>query len=89
VKVRFVKVRLIRKLAECIDGVNLAGVTVGEVVDLPPSAALLLIAEQWAIPHVVAARAAIGSLGPNALKKQPMKIPSTRRRGRPRLPRDP
>jgi hypothetical protein len=43
-----VKVRLIRKLAQWIDGVDLTGRAVGEVVDLPETEARLLVAEEWA-----------------------------------------
>src|SRR5262245_13277532 len=44
------KVRLLRKLAECIDGVDLSRRQVGEVFDLSRAEARLLIAEQWAEP---------------------------------------
>jgi hypothetical protein len=39
------RVVLTRKLAECIDGVDLTGHIVGDVLDLPFAAARLLIAE--------------------------------------------
>lgn len=42
------RVRLTRKLAEQIDGVNLAGRRVGDVINLPEREANLLLAEQWA-----------------------------------------
>ena len=42
------KVRLIRKFAERIDGVSLEGVRVGDVLDLDEREARLLIAEDWA-----------------------------------------
>lgn len=42
------RVRLTRKLAEVIDGVDLSGHTVGETFDLPRRDAHLLIAEGWA-----------------------------------------
>ena len=42
------KVRLIRKLAERIDGVDLEGAGVGDVLDLGEREARLLIAEDWA-----------------------------------------
>jgi hypothetical protein len=45
-----VRVRLTRKLAEEIDGVNLSGRHVGDVLDLPPDEARLLMAENWALP---------------------------------------
>jgi hypothetical protein len=43
-------VRLTRKYAEAIDGINLAGRDVGDRVPLPPRDAELLIAEGWAEP---------------------------------------
>ena len=44
------RVRLIRKLADCVDGVDLSKRRVGQVLDLPESDAQLLIAEEWAQP---------------------------------------
>ena len=43
------RVRLVRKLAENIDGVDLLGRTVGDAFTLPRSEARLLVAEGWAI----------------------------------------
>jgi hypothetical protein len=42
------KVRLTRKLADCIDGVDLSDHRVGDVLDLPASESRVLIAEDWA-----------------------------------------
>jgi hypothetical protein len=42
------RVRLTRKLAEHIDGVDLTQHRVGDYLELPPSEARLLIAEAWA-----------------------------------------
>ena len=44
-----VKVRLVKKLAEVIDGIDVSGNRVGDVLDLPAEQARLLIAEEWAI----------------------------------------
>jgi hypothetical protein len=44
-----VRVRLTRKLANEIDGVNLADNKVGEVIDLPDQKGRMLVAEDWAI----------------------------------------
>ena len=44
------RVRLIKKFAEKIDGVDLSGRSVGDLLNLKPSDAKLLIAEQWAVP---------------------------------------
>jgi len=46
-----VKVRLIRKLAERIDGVDLSDHAVGEVLDVPEHDMQLLVAEGWATPR--------------------------------------
>jgi len=42
------RIRLTRKLADCIDGVDLSHYSVGEMLDLPERDARLLIAEGWA-----------------------------------------
>jgi len=43
------RVRLTRKLAAQIDDVDLKGREVGDVFDLPPLEARLLLAEEWAV----------------------------------------
>jgi hypothetical protein len=43
------QVVLTRKLAETMDGIDVAGRQVGDVLDLTPAEAELLIAEEWAI----------------------------------------
>lgn len=50
-------VRLTRKLAESIDGIDLSNRQVGDVLLLPSRSARLLIAEGWAekVPHAAAA----------------------------------
>ncbi len=45
------RVRLTRKYAERIDGVDLRAHSVGDVLDLPATEGRLLIAEEWAIPE--------------------------------------
>ena len=45
------RVRLTRKLADVIDGVDLTGCTVGDTVDLAPRDAFLLLSEGWALPE--------------------------------------
>lgn len=44
------RVVLTKKLADRIDDVDLTGHTKGDVLDLPPAEARLLIAEEWAMP---------------------------------------
>ena len=41
-------IRLTRKLADMIDGVDISAYEVGQVLPLPVAAAKLLIAEKWA-----------------------------------------
>jgi hypothetical protein len=48
---RRMKVVLTRKLAESMDGINVAAHQVGDVLDLEPSEARLLVAERWATPE--------------------------------------
>lgn len=43
-----VRIRIIRKLANFLNGVNLSDVRVGDCVDLPAKDARILIAERWA-----------------------------------------
>lgn len=45
------RVRLIRKLASEINGVDLSTCDVGSVVDLPEPKGQILVAEEWAIPE--------------------------------------
>ena len=44
------RVRLTKKYAENIDGVDLADHVVGEMLDLPQEEAQFLLAEKWALP---------------------------------------
>jgi len=68
------RVRLVRKLAEEIDGVDLRGHQVDEVFEVSPTDARLLMAEEWAIaerrsadlPHRVERR----SSSPGAVRDQ-------------------
>jgi hypothetical protein len=68
------RVRLVRKLAEEIDGVDLRGHHVDEVFEASPKDARLLMAEEWAIaerrsadlPHRVERR----SSSPGAVSDQ-------------------
>jgi hypothetical protein len=43
-------IRLVRKLADNLDGIDVSGHQEGDVLDLPAGRAALLIAEQWAVP---------------------------------------
>jgi hypothetical protein len=44
------KVVLTRKLADWMDGIDVADCEVGDALDLPAAEARLLVAERWAIP---------------------------------------
>ena len=43
------KVRLTRKYAERIDGIDLSGRQPGDLLDLPPNEARIIVAEEWAV----------------------------------------
>lgn len=43
------RVRIVRKLADWVDGVDLSHCTAGDVIDLAERQARLMIAEQWAV----------------------------------------
>jgi hypothetical protein len=45
------KVVLTRKLADSMDGINVAAYQVGDVLELTASQARLLVAEEWATPE--------------------------------------
>lgn len=45
-----IRVRLTRKLASILDGVDVSLLNVGEILELPDSSAALLVAEKWAEP---------------------------------------
>lgn len=44
------RVRLTQKMAERLDGIDLSGVVVGDVLELADPQALCLIRERWAVP---------------------------------------
>ena len=45
------RVRLTRKLADRLDGIDVKNHHVGDVLDLPGTEARVLVAEKWAIPE--------------------------------------
>jgi hypothetical protein len=45
-----IRVRLTKKLASILDGVDVSMLNVGAILELPDSSAALLIAEKWAEP---------------------------------------
>lgn len=44
------KIRLIRKLAEYVNGIDVSRHSVGDLLDLPEHDARMLVAEGWAMP---------------------------------------
>jgi hypothetical protein len=48
------RVRLVKKLADMIDDIDLRRARIGDVLTLRFEQALLLIAEGWAVPHTSA-----------------------------------
>ena len=46
----FMLIRLTKKLAAVMNGVDVSGVNVGDIVDLPEPAARMMIDEGWAVP---------------------------------------
>ncbi len=69
------RVQLIRKLAESVDGIDLSHCRVGDVIDLTLHDARLLIAEGWAVattaPDVTCVAEAKGTLGAKSNRPRP------------------
>lgn len=47
---RYIQVRLVLKLADQLNGLDLSKYQVGEVIDVPGHTALMLMGEGWAVP---------------------------------------
>jgi hypothetical protein len=47
-----IRVRLIRKLAARLNGIDVSRVKVGDVIDLPDTQAIMLVKEGWAAVEV-------------------------------------
>jgi hypothetical protein len=45
-----IRIRLSRKLAAVLNGIDVSSLSVGDVLELPDSAARMMIAERWAEP---------------------------------------
>jgi hypothetical protein len=71
-----VRLRLKRKFANVIDGVDLSRVRKGQEIHLSPRNAALLIAEGWAVPLIGKGKAVALTV------KQASKRPSRQARGR-------
>ncbi len=75
-----VRVTLVRKLAEIIDGVDLSGRAVGDSFHVAAEHARLLLAEEWAVPaERKSKRKAITVSGPaDGLQRSPNRVPILR-----------
>ena len=78
-------VRLVRKLADNLDGIDVSAHHEGDVLDLPARRAALLIAEQWAVPARSRERRAASTIKERAIAaerptRQPRQ-PSRKRSG--------
>ena len=45
-----IRVRLAKKLAAFMNGVDVSALNIGDIIELPDSAARMMIAEGWAAP---------------------------------------
>jgi hypothetical protein len=63
------KVRLIRKYAQMLNGVDLSGASTGDEIELSPRDAEMLIAEGWAAP--IASGAAVADDREPSRSRQP------------------
>jgi hypothetical protein len=45
-----IRIRLIKKLAAVLNGIDVSNLSVGDVLELPDSAARMMITERWAEP---------------------------------------
>jgi hypothetical protein len=45
-----VLIRLTKKLADVMNGIDVSGVNVGDIAELPEAAARMMIEEGWAVP---------------------------------------
>lgn len=56
-----VRIRLTKKLAATLNGIDVSALCVGDVVELPDAAARMMIAEGWAEPDTAPAGTPIHS----------------------------
>jgi hypothetical protein len=43
-----IRIRLTRKLATVLNGLDVSGLNVGDIIELPDSAARMMVSERWA-----------------------------------------
>ena len=55
------RVRLVRKFANALNGIDLSKVTVGDVINLLPHQAAMLVAEGWAVDAPETPGSALGA----------------------------
>ena len=57
--IHVLRIRLTKKLAAALNGIDISAVRVGDVIDLPDWAARMIVAEGWAEPEAAPARASL------------------------------
>ena len=53
------RVRLTKKLAAALNGIDVSALRVGDVIELPDSAARMMVAEGWAEPEAAPAQTSL------------------------------
>jgi RNA-binding protein YlmH len=61
-----IRIRLTKKLAAVLNGLDVSSLTVGDIIELPDSAAQMMVAEGWA--ELVS----YSSLSPILIRHQPL-----------------
>jgi len=54
------RIHLTKKLAAVLNGLDISALRVGDVIELPDSAARMMIAEGWAEPEAAPAHTSLG-----------------------------
>lgn len=65
------RIRLTKKLAAALNGLDISALRVGDVIELPDSAARMMIAEGWAEPEAAPARTSLVSPIPHTVRPLP------------------
>ena len=65
------RIRLTRKFADFINGIDLTGRRVGEIIDVPAHEAEILLAEQWASPAYDSQPRPTADAAPRRSRKRP------------------
>jgi hypothetical protein len=70
---KYIRVQLVRKLANRLNGVDLAPYAVGDVIDLPERSAAILISEGWARAVQAASPLEGARAAPGSPRRQPQR----------------